>query len=186
MPMKTIVIYSSILISLFFIACKSETTDKKEPVKLNEVNTRVLIAGNEAIKVADSIMYIANVKNPDPEEAYYMDKWLSGVKVQKLAELIFSAVYDGKLKAYDYMTGEEISIDSVKSMENEFKREDIGQILFTEDWYFDSESLKMYKQVNSVMLAYFRYADDGSLVGNKAGIRVYFNDTKPMLGAKDY
>jgi hypothetical protein len=44
----------------------------------------------------------------------------------------------------------------------------------------------MYKQVNSMMLAYFRYNVDGELIGNRAGIRVYFNDTKPMLGAKNY
>jgi hypothetical protein len=184
--MKNTVFILLIAVALLIIACKSEDKDKKDPVKLNEVNSQVLIAGNEATKVADSIMYIANIKNPDPAEAYYMDKWLSGSKVQKLAELIFTAVYDGKLKAYDYMTGDEMSIDSVKTMEIEYKREDIGQILFTEDWYFDSKSLKMYKQVNSMMLAYFRYNVDGELIGNRAGIRVYFNDTKPMLGAKNY
>jgi hypothetical protein len=185
--MKKRIFYSFIVISIIISACKSEKSNADEETStLKEVNSQVLISGNQATKVADSIMYISTVKNVNPEEAYYMDRWLGGANVQKLAELIFTAVYEGKLKAYNYMSGNEMSIDDVKSLENEWKRENIGQILFTEDWFFDSNTLKMYKQVNSVMLAYFRFNEEGELIGNQAGIRVYFNDTKPMLGAKDY
>ena len=184
--MKNAVTYLFIVISLFIFACKSEDNGKKETETLKDVNTQVLISGNEATRVADSITYIANVKNPDPAEAYYMDKWLGGAKIKNLADMIFTAVYDGRLKAYNYMTGDEMSLEDVKTLETDWKRDDIGQILFTEDWFFDSKSLKMYKQVNSVMLAYFRYNENGELLGNQHGIRVYFNDTKPMLGAKEY
>jgi hypothetical protein len=180
----TVILYLIINI----IACKSENGNTENLNKTPEIQIQsdILIAGKEAVKIADSIMYIANVQNIDPEEAYYMDKWLGGAKIQVLAELIFNAVYDGKLKAYNYMSGNEMTIEDVKALDAQWNRKDIGQILFTEDWFFDSNSLKMYKQVNSVMLAYFRYNEDGELIGNQAGIRVYFNNTKPMLGAKEY
>ena len=187
MKLRSIIILALIIT---FSACKPEKTDETETKENlgNEavINTDLLNASDSATIVADSIMYITGVKNHDPAEAYYMDEWLSGAKTEVLANLIFKAVYEGRLKAYDYITGEEMTIDEVKELEKEWKREDIGQILFTEDWYFDSSELKMYKQVNSVMLAYYRYGDDGTLLGNKSGIRVYLNNTKPMKGAKDY
>lgn len=180
-----------IAISILVLSCKDETDNSTKKDSINadksvEINKDLLNKGENAIPVADSIMYITTVINPDPSEDYYMTDWLAGADIKTLAELIFKAVYEGKLKVYDYVTGEEMTIEDVKSLDTEWKRDDIGQILFTEDWYFDEKELRMYKQVNSVMLAYYRYADDGTLIGNKAGIRVYFNDTKPMRGARDY
>ncbi len=182
--------YSYILfitaVIFLFSACKKEPSVENKP-KDNTVviNPNEFTQNKSALKIADSIMYITNVKNPDPE-AYYMKDWLGGAKIQLLADKIFDAVYSKRLKAYNYITGEEMTIEEIKNLEKEFKREDIGQILFTEDWYFDEQELKMYKQVNSIMLAYFRYDDDGNLLGNKSGIRVYLNGTKPMRGAQDY
>lgn len=187
MKLRSIIILALIVT---FSACKTEenkeTENKKNLGNKTEINTDILNAGDSATIVANSIMYITNVINPDPAEDYYMNEWLSGAKTEVLANLIFSAVYNKRLKAYDYITGEEMSIQEVKDLEKEWKREAIGQILFTEDWFFDSSELKMYKQVNSIMLAYYRYGDDGTLLGNKSGIRIYLNDTKPMKGAKDY
>ncbi len=178
------VIAAGFLLFLHISACKNPAKGE-DPEKVT-INISDFKINSEAIKVADSIMYITNVKNPNPEDAYYMDQWLGGAKTKLLADKIFAAVYSKKLNAYNYITGDKMSIEEVKELENEFKRKDIGQILFTEDWYFDEENLKMYKQVNSIMLAYFRYDDAGNLMGNKAGIRVYLNGTKPMRGAIDY
>lgn len=168
----TVIIISLLVI---FSACKQ---NEEQPVKKEKVSL--------GTKVADSIMYIANVKNANLADAYYMDEWLGGAKVNVLANTIFKAVYDKRLKPYSYITGEEMTIDEVKELEAEFNRKNIGQILFTEDWYFDEEKLQMHKTVNSIMLAYFTFDDDGNVKGNKAGIRVYLNGTKPMKGAIDY
>ena len=169
--------FKFIIISLFviFSACKQD--EEKIEIK-NTVS--------QGAKIADSIMYIANVKNANPADAYYMDEWLKGAKINELANKVFKAVYDGKLKPYSYITGKEMTIEEVKELDTEYSRKNIGQILFTEDWYFDEENLQMTKTVNSLMLAYFTFDDDGSVKGNKAGIRVYFNGTKPMKGAIDY
>jgi len=172
---------------LLTVSCKNETSDNNTNDKTNNNADELFINPTKtSIKVADSIMYITNVKNPNPEDSYYMSQWLSGAKTQLLADLIFDAVYDKRIKAYNYITGKEMSIDEIKDLENKYKRENIGQILYTEDWYFDEKNLKMYKQVNSIMLAYFRYDEDGNLLGNHAGIRIYLNGTKPMRGAQDY
>lgn len=176
-----------LIISLLFVigACNQELASDNDSNNTVSINVNELTQNKSALKIADSIMYITNVKNPDPE-AYYMKDWLGGANIQLLADKIFDAVYNKKLKAYNYVTGEEMTIDEIKELENEYNRKDIGQILFTEDWYFNEIEMKMYKQVNSIMLAYFRYDDDGNLLGNKSGIRVYLNGTKPMRGAQDY
>ncbi len=169
--------FKIIIISLFviFSACKQ-----------NEEKIEIKNTVSQGTKIADSIMYIANVRNANPADAYYMDEWLKGAKINELADIIFKAVYDGKLKPYSYITGKEMTIEEVKELDAEYNRKNIGQILFTEDWYFDKEKLQMNKTVNSIMLAYFTFDEDGSVKGNKAGIRIYLNGTKPMRGAIDY
>ncbi len=178
------------LIFLTMFSCKTEENNKQHKIDLGKetsIDKVSLKADKNAIILADSITYITNVINPNPEEAYYKDSiWLKGTKVQVFANLIFKNVYEGKLKAYDYMTGKEMSISEIKELEKEYKRSDIGQILFTENWYYNESEIKMYKQVNSVMLAYYRYDENGYVIGNYPGIRVYFNNTKPMKGALDY
>jgi len=178
-----------IIILLIFSTCKSGEKNNVEKINLGEqtsIDKESFIPGDSAVIIADSIMYITDVKNANPTEAYYMDEWLSGAKIEILANQIFKAIYDKKLPAYDYLSGNEMTIEEVKNLETEWKRDNIGQILFTEDWYFDPVQMKMYKQVNSLMLAYFRYDSEGNISGNKSGVRVYFNGTKPMKGAIDY
>lgn len=171
-PIKTILIFAIVIL---FASCKTETT----PKNINTTNPH-------GIKIADSIMYIANVKNANLEDAYYMDEWLGGAKIEVLSNKIFNAVYNKKLIAYNYITGEQMPIAEVKELETEYRRDNIGYILFTEDWYFDEKKLQMHKKVNSLMLAYFRFDEDGHIIGKKAGIRVYLNGTKPMKAAQDY
>lgn len=190
--MKILKITSLILI-IAIVSCKtkenndSNNNQKIDLGKQSEINKDLLIADKKAVSIADSITYITNVINPNPEDAYYIDSvWLKGAKIQILANQIFKNIYEGKLKAYDYMSGKEMTLKDVEELEKNHKREDIGQILFTEDWYFNEKELKMYKQVNSLMLAYFRYDDSGYVIGNNPGVRVYFNNTKPMIGAEDY
>ena len=187
MKTKTIIILSLFII---FFGCKSKENNEIEINEKSGIKTKIdkdlLNASDSSVIVADSIMYITNVINPEPEEDYYMKEWLSGAKTEVLANLIFTAVYNKQLKPYNYITGKEMTLAEVEDLEKNWIRENIGQILFTEDWYFDEKELKMYKQVNSIMLAYYTYSDDGLVNGNKAGIRVYLNDTKPMKGAVDY
>lgn len=136
-------------------------------------------------RVADSIMYAAIVKNPNPEEKY-MDEWLKDANIKVLSDIIFKAVYDKRLTAYNYITGEELSIEEVKEMEKEYNRDNIGKILFAEEWYFDETNLRMHKKVNSIMLAYERRDEENIVYSYKAGIRIYLNGTKPMKAAINY
>jgi len=140
---------------------------------------------NSATFIADSIMYTAIVHNPDPADDY-MDEWLKNVKSEVLADAIFKAVYKEKLIAYDYITGKAMTIKEVKDLEEEYARETIGKLLFTEEWYFDEENMQMHKKVNSIMLAYERKDENSVTYSYKAGIRVYLNGTEPMKAAENY
>ncbi|MCP4178153.1 MAG: hypothetical protein GY756_10330 [bacterium] len=140
----------------------------------------------EVTVLADSIMYTAMIKNPKPVEDAYMNEWLANVDIKNFAGAIFNAVYKEKLIAYDYITGDTMTIEAVKELEAKFNRDRIAKVLFTEEWYFDENKLQMYKKVNSIMLAYERIDDDNNIMGYKSGIRVYLNGTKPMKAAVDY
>ncbi len=178
------------VIFLTIFSCKTEENNKQPKTdfgKETSIDKGSLKADKNAIILADNITYITDVINSNPEEAYYKDSiWLKGANIQVFANLVFKNVYEGKLKAYDYMTGKEMSILEIEELEKEHKRKDIGQVLFTENWYYNEAEIKMYKQVNSIMLAYYRYDENGYVIGNYPGIRVYFNNTKPMKGALDY
>ena len=54
-----------------------------------------------------------------------------------------------------------------KRENNTFKREDIGMIQFTEQWYLDVNSLSMQKKVLSMTLGYEIFNDDRTLRGYK-------------------
>ena len=90
---------------------------------------------------------------------------------------IFDAVYSGKYKAYDHFTGSLLSIESIKEMEaqEDFSREDIGKIQFSEVWYFNSENNILNKKVISMVLGLEQYNNFGELKGYKPVFKVYLN-----------
>ncbi len=136
-------------------------------------------------KIADTVTYMAVIKNPNPIEDDYMNDWLKGTHNEAFAAIIMNALLSGKLKGYNYLTGKEMSIDDIKEFEANYARERIGKVLFTEDWYFNEKDLTMHKVVNSVMFGYENYDPEGNVSGYKSGIRVYFNNFTPMKGAAE-
>jgi hypothetical protein len=140
---------------------------------------------DKSVMIADTIMYTAIVKNPIPQDEY-MNEWLQRANIKSLSNILFDAVYAKKLKAYDYITGEKMTIEEVKALEKEYPRDKIAKILFTEEWYFDEVNMQMNKKVNSIMLAYEKRDDSNEVTGYKSGIRIYLNGTKPMKAAINY
>lgn len=156
-------IYYSVFIALPFILLLNECsgpTEKPEPEK-------ILVKTHEftGMLVADTITYDVIIKNPNPD-----DKWtakcLKQLHRKALIDSIFSMIYDGKAKAYDYDTGKLLSPEEIRKRENKtFKREDIGKIQFTEQWYLDEATESMQKKVLSMILGYEKYNNDGTLIG---------------------
>ncbi len=162
-------------------ACNNETKKDKNtdtefeipPVKTGTFYETDLNSGN-AVVIADTITYSVVTKNSNPE-----DDWqaycLRNMNQKALANILFNAIYQGRLKAYDYSTEEPMSIEEVKAFEKENDRNKIAKVQFVEEWYFDEKKLKMGKRVNAIMMAYEIRNLKGDVTGYKAGVKVFLN-----------
>jgi len=185
----------SILLSIAMLIVVSCSPEKEPDAKTEVVENSTEVVSAEKLnlpkstegftKIGDTVSYTALIKNPDPEMDGYMNHWLKGMDTKAFANIIMDAVVAGKLKGYDYLTGEEMTADQVKAFDKEYARDRIGNVLFTEDWYFDEKNLTMHKVVNSVMFGYENRDPEGKVTGHKSGIRVYLNGFSPMKGALD-
>jgi hypothetical protein len=167
--MQTKLLFLIVVIAVFSACNENESANNSESLGFDK---------SKVIVLSDSLAYTAIIKNPDPEDEW-TTQCLKNINPQELAKVIFDAVYAQKLTAYNYQFSTPMSIQEVKELETEYSRARIAKVLFTEEWYFDKEKLKMYKEVNSIMLAYELYGDSSEVRGYKAGIRVYFNGTEP-------
>jgi hypothetical protein len=180
--MKIITLLLSGLI-FFFFSCKNtnnqNTNTKKDSVAVIDAKKgeykETDLTKNNALIIADSIAYPVIVKNPDQADEWTTD-CLKHLNLKSLVNSIFNAVYEGKLTPYNYQTETPMTLDEVKQLEANYKRTEIGKILFTEEWYFDDKNMKMGKRVNSIMLAYELYDTNKSVKAYKAGVKVYLSD----------
>lgn len=160
-----------ILISVFlFTGCKDDKVKTTNPM---QNSSRKVEAGT---LLADPITYDVVIRNPDPDDAWTTER-LEELDLKKLVKIVFQSVEDGKATAYNYHTGERMSITDIKNLEqtDEFDKSKIGKIQFIEDWYFNEDLLIMNKKVKSIMLAYEVYDQFGKIRGYKAGFRVDLN-----------
>lgn len=164
------VIIAGILFA-FFISCHSEGKKQNLKDKTDGISLK-----DSGVLVAEPIIYDVVVLNPDPEDRWATEK-LKKLHKEALVDLIFKAVEDGRVTAYNYHTDEKMSMKDIRTLENsdEFNKSKIGKIQFIEDWYFDEKSMKMTKVVKSVMLAYEVYDQFGKVRGYKAAFRVDLN-----------
>ena len=184
--MRSIIIL--ILLTILIGSCynkqnKQNTEQVKEQLNIPPVKTGSFYATqmnkDNAIVIADTITYSVVTKSalPDDEWENYCLRKMDNIA---LANIIFNAIYNGRLTAYDYQNEEAMSIEDVKALEKKYKRDNIAKIQFVEEWYFDEKSLQMGKRVNELMLAYeLRNEDDGQVRGYKAGVKVFLNKKHP-------
>ncbi|WP_462319323.1 hypothetical protein [Marinilabilia sp.] len=128
---------------------------------------------SKGIEVADTILYPVNIINLDTTDTW-ADTRLKNLRHKKLTDLIFESLYEGKIKAYDYYSREEISIKEIKEMEasGDFNRDEMAQLQFEESWYFDPDRGSMTKKVQSMLLAWPVYDNRGEFQAYKAGFLV--------------
>jgi len=185
--MKTInLIRLLIIFTIIFQACggnnkvdnNSSNNDTLAEISIPEVKSGFFyetdINKGNAIVIADTITYAIDIKNNDVD-----DKWkeacLQNVNREALTNIIFNAIYNKRLTAYDYMSSEPMTIADVKALDKKIGRERITKIQFIEEWFFNEEKLIFGKKIIGIMLAYEIYNDAGEVRGHKAGIVVYFN-----------
>lgn len=166
-----------ILLFLILISCRDQDSNNKEtvtekPLKENDANNKT---NNYAI-VADTIIYDVVIKNSNTND-YWKEECLKNVDRRKITDIIFKAIYEGRITAYDYFENTPFTIAEIKNLEkeNEFGRDRFAQIQFKEEWLFDEINLKMEKKVNSIILGYELYDSENKVKGYRAAFKVYLN-----------
>jgi len=174
---------------VFFTSCNVNNVDNKSVDSLELDRPDYPKTGSfyntpnsgEQLILADPIIYDVIVKNPDPADDW-KDYCLKEVDVEAFSKVIFNAVYQGKLKPYYYRSDDSIlPLDSVKSVENKYKIENIGKIQFNEQWYFDEEKMEMNKKVISITLGYELVNDVGENYGYHPAFKVFLGDKKNQI-----
>jgi len=178
--MKNIINLAAVLFwALFINACTNEPKEQKEELNIPPVKAGSFyetdLNSNNAVVIADTVTYDVVIKNIYPDDEWEVSK-LKNIDRAALANIVFNAIYNGKLTAYDYRTEAPMSIKEVKQLEKEYGREKIGKMQFVEEWYFNEQEMQMGKRVNEIMLAYELNGNDGEVRGYKAGVKVYLTD----------
>jgi len=165
-------LFFSLIFSIMLISCKNDLPPEAKETKPAEVKSYMDNTDTVNTKlIAEKIVYDVKVKVSSDDDDWTKE-CLANTNPQALSNMIFKAIYDKKLQAFDYFTNEEMSLNQVKDFEQEWSRDKIGKIQFMENWYFDEADLQFYKKVYGIMLAYERYNEDGSVKNYKAGIKV--------------
>jgi len=157
---------------------KDSTVAELPPIKSGSFFNLDSNSANDLV-LADTIIYNVVVKNPDPEDSWqkYSLKYFNK---QALANIIFNAIYNGRLTPYNYKDEKVMTIAEVKDVEKRHPRSEIANIQFTEVWYFNEKELSFSKKVNSIMMAYERKSSSGE-INYTAGVQVYLNNSKKNL-----
>lgn len=126
--------------------------------------------------LADPVIYDMVIKNANPEDDW-TEEYLKNLDRDKLIAIIFDAVYDERLVAYDFFTDEPLKIVDLRKLEKEadFSRDKIGKLQFEEEWAFDENNMHFQKKVKSMLLAYEVFNSAGELRGYKPAFYVKLN-----------
>ena len=164
-----------LVISLFACHRKSKFALDNNFIPEDIRGTEATFKAN-AGQVARQITYDIIVKNNNPYDTW-TTTCLQGFDRNDFVDEIFQSIYDGKLKAIDYATDKKLSVKKVRALEKEILkiRNRIAKIQFTEDWYLDTTSLTMQKQVHSMVLGYEIYNDSGQVRGYRPAFKINLN-----------
>ena len=156
-------IKGKIIIPFFFTAILFSCNNGNKAVNVTE----------QRIQVAENIIYDVIIKIPNYDDPWEVEK-LEGYSGDRMIAELFDAVYTGRIKAYDYHTGKKLSPDKVREAELQpgFDRNNIGKIQFTENWYYNTATMEIEKEIVSVVLGYENREIDGTLIGYKAAFRL--------------
>ena len=122
--------------------------------------------------ISKPITYEVLVKNPDIDDEW-QTQCLENTNIKLMAKDILKAVNSGKLKAYDYYDEHLLSISEVKTiLKKNGKQNNIGNIQFQEEWYWDKDNLQLHKKVKSLMFGYEIFDENGKVRGYRASFVV--------------
>lgn len=136
-------------------------------------------SANNEPAYADTITYMVYIRQQDPTDDYEAF-YLSGLDAEKLVEDIYSSVFHNLAQAYDFTTGDPLSIDDIKTREVEYpdvySHDNVSVIQFTEAWSYDSEALSFHKKVLSIHIGYGKRDETGFIETNYPGFIILMNN----------
>jgi len=173
--MKTI-LPAFILLYMLFTGCCPGSSEKYD---YSSSKGQIHKADSSGIILASPIIYDVLVKNPDLEDTWTGEK-LKNFRKDEFVNIVFEAIYNEKVKVFNYHTGDEMTLKEVKSLENskEFDRSKIGKIQFEEDWYFNEEQFLLTKRIKSILLAYEVIDQFGEVGSYKAAFLIPLIETQ--------
>jgi len=170
-----------------FISCENSETgtgDTADSIKTVEavpekgvtIMSGVDIVSDNAAILADTVIYDVIIKNPNPADEW-QEECLRKIDRAGLIETIFNAIYEEKLTAYDYINDTPFTLEEVKDLESaeDYDRDKIGKVQFSEEWYFDKEKFKMFKRVRSIILGYESLDENNEVKYYTALFKVYLD-----------
>ena len=149
-------------------SCRQNSADSNAPA------TTPSNESQEGILVAEKIIYdvIVKAEKDDP----WLKEMVEGYNDKEFVDGIFESVYAGKVRLSDYHSGKELDIKDIKKLESldEYSRDRIGKIQFTEDWYFIPSSHSIQKKIRSIVFGYRIDPDDLNRTAYLAAFRIDF------------
>jgi len=173
------ILFAVLLLALF--GCKAKEPEAEQQiVHPNTTTFYKTEVGTDAIQVAESIIYDVVIQNSSAEGTEWNDgsyyTSVTNVDVEAIANILFQAVYEQRLVPYGILTGEPMTIEEVKKMDLEFKRNRIAKMEFTEKWLMNENTLEMSKLISEIALGYESVTDSGEVTGYKPCFKVYLTD----------
>lgn len=129
-------------------------------------------ASPELVLIASDIVTEVIIR-PDPEGDPWEIEKVAGYRGDLMVNTIFGLIYEGKLTAYDYHSGNPMKPAEVRDIEKEFSndRSKIGKLSFTEDWYYDPTANRIEKIAKSAVFGYELYNGEGKVYAYRAAFR---------------
>ncbi len=122
--------------------------------------------------IAKPITYEVLVKNPDSNDEWQTE-CLENTNIKQMSGDIIHAVLTGKLKAYDYFDNHLLTKSEIKAiLKKNGNQNNIGNIQFQEEWYWDKENAQLQKKVKSLMFGYEICGENNKVRGYRASFVV--------------
>jgi hypothetical protein len=169
---KIIINLIMLCLILSYLSCKENRQESKQHYEAGKYKIDSMVKN----LIADTIIYDVIIRNPDPNDKW-TEKCLAHFDRSRFVDQLFDAVYDKHAIAYDFFSGKKITPGGLKRIErsNDFSREKIGKIQFSESWYYDSLNLVMKKRIISLVLGYELFGDNGEIIGYKPVFKIDLN-----------
>ncbi len=156
---------SLILMALFasLVLTSCESSDSQNPNNSSPI---------QGLNIANPITYEVLIKNPDIEDEW-QSKCLKSTNIRLMSKDVINAVLAGRLNAYDYFDNHLLSKSEIKTiLKKNGKENNIGNIQFVEEWYWNKKELQLQKKVKSMMFGYEISDENEKIRGYRASFVV--------------